>query len=140
MLAEITFVGVDMGAAIAACEAFPARKLDIGLPLGVSAKQSSHNEKEVAESALIESGFDRGASLSLAEPFVLDMGMRHSIVGAGRIRRQGDDPVRRPFGQFAPFQPNFKRAEFCSAQRDRVGGRRNGSRFEINEDFFELVV
>ena len=63
---------------------------------------------------------DRHVTVAFADRFVLDMRMRHTFVGCGRIGVQGNDSivVRVAINQVTPIQPNLKRAKVDAFQDD----------------------
>ena len=111
---------------------------DVGAAGVVRLQNLSHEQKEVAQPSLLQSGADRGLAVSFTQRLALDMRMRDVVLGGGRVGFEGDDLIRSLLIESIPMQHDLKRPQADLFQRDRIGHDGDRVLFQVAVELAEF--
>ena len=137
-VARANVITVDRVATVGARASRPLFESDVGAAGVVRLQNLSHEQKEVAQPSLLQSGANCRLAIPFAQRLALDMRMRNIVVSRGRVGFEGDDFIRSLLIESVPMQHNLKRSQADVFQRDRVGHDGDRVLFQVAVELAEL--
>lgn len=119
--ARAEVIAVDGIAAVGATTSRPLFESDVGAAGVVRLQNLSHEQKEVTQPSLLQSGANRGLAVPFTQRLALDMWMWDIVMARGRVRFESNDFIRSRLIEPVPMQHNLKRPQADLFQRDRIG-------------------
>ncbi len=131
-------IAIDRVATVRAIASGPLFESDVGAAGVVRLQNLSHEQEEVAQPPLLQSGANRGLAISFAQRLALDMRMRDVVLVRGRVRFESDDLIRSLLIEPVPMQHDLKRSQAGVLQRDRIGHDGDRVLFQITVELTEF--
>ena len=131
-------IAVDRISAVGTTASRPLFESDVGAAGVVCLQNLSHEQKEVAQSPLLQRRANRGLAVSLTKRLALDMRMWDVVVTRGRVGFECDDFIRSLLVEPVPMQHDLKRSQADVFKRDRIGHDGDRVLFQVAVELTEF--